>query len=143
MTTPSPVNLETDSRFPSGKWVGYFLQKEIPGKHAMELFLTFSAGTLTGEGRDLVGDFLLRGTYQLADGRCWWTKRYLGKHDVLYEGYNEGKGIWGTWEIAPEANLGIQLKGGFHIWPEGMEGPTGSSLKEEAEVPADEGLVAV
>ena len=50
--------------------------------------------------------------YQVEDGQCWWTKRYLGKHDVSYKGYNEGKGIWGLWEIPPS------YKGGFHIWPE-------------------------
>jgi hypothetical protein len=39
---------ETDPRFPSGPWTGYFLQKEIPGKHTMELRLTFRNGEMTG-----------------------------------------------------------------------------------------------
>jgi hypothetical protein len=30
---------------------------------------------------------------------------------VFYRGFREGKGIWGTWEIA------ILSRGGFHIWP--------------------------
>jgi len=51
------LDLETDSRFPSGPWVGYFLQKELPpGKHGMELRLTFRRGVVTGEGRDLIGE---------------------------------------------------------------------------------------
>jgi hypothetical protein len=29
---PSPT-LETDPRFPSGPWTGFFLQKAIPGRH--------------------------------------------------------------------------------------------------------------
>lgn len=27
-------DIETDSRFPSGKWTGYFFQKEVSGRHA-------------------------------------------------------------------------------------------------------------
>ena len=49
--------------------------------------------------------------YDVADGRCHWTKRYLGKHDVFYKGFNEGKGIWGVWEI-PATNLTAQQTGG-------------------------------
>jgi hypothetical protein len=83
----------------------------------MELSLTFQQGVMVGEGRDLIGAFLIRGRYQLEDGQCWWTKRYLGKHDVSYHGYNEGKGIWGLWEIPPG------WRGGFQIWPESMGDP--------------------
>ena len=57
------------------------------------------AGCDDRRGRDLIGPFLIRGRYQVDDGQCWWTKRYIGKHDVSYRGYNEGKGIWGLWEI--------------------------------------------
>ena len=95
---PLPL-FETDPRFPSGPWTGFFLQKTLPGKHTMELRLTFQNGAMTGEGRDWVGEFHVKGQYNLADGKCYWTKKYLGKHDVFYQGYNEGKGIWGFWEI--------------------------------------------
>jgi hypothetical protein len=126
---------ETDPRFPSGPWVGFFLQKEIPpGKHMMELDLLFSQGNLTGEGRDRVGKFLFRGRYDLADGRCHWSKRYIGKHDAYYEGFNEGKGIWGIWQI-PATQDYLALRGGFHIWPKGMADPTGSVLAAEADLP--------
>jgi hypothetical protein len=100
----------------------------------MELLLTFRQGEMTGEGRDWVGPFILRGRYTLEDGKCHWTKRYLGKHDIFYQGFNEGKGIWGTWEFPPSGPYAYQ-KGGFHIWPEGMEDPTGSHLTAEAELP--------
>ncbi len=132
----SPVDLETDPRFPSGPWVGFFLQRQVPGKHLMELRLTFRQGTMTGEGRDWVGDFVIRGMYDLGDGRCHWTKHYIGRHDVFYQGYNEGKGIWGQWEIPPEQNAGVHYHGGFHIWPEGMGDPTDEHLTEEADLPA-------
>jgi hypothetical protein len=120
--------LETDPRFPSGPWVGFFIQKYPPlGRQTMELRLTFRAGVLHGEGRDLLGPFVLNGRYDLGDGHCRWTKHYLGRHDVFYSGFNEGKGIWGGWQI-PAADFRPELRGGFYIWPEGMSDPTGSEL---------------
>jgi hypothetical protein len=137
MSNDASTELETDPRFPTGPWTGFFLQTQAPhpGRHKMELRLNFRAGTLSGEGRDLVGKFAIRGRYNTADGKCHWSKRYLGKHDVFYQGYNEGKGIWGTWEIPPEQNHGFLFRGGFHIWPEGMPDPTFPHLSEEADLP--------
>src|SRR5262249_37707846 len=100
----------------------------------MELRLTFRQGVVTGEGRDWVGAFLLRGGYSVTDGRCHWTKRYLGKHDVYYKGFNEGRGIWGTWEIPSSIPL-LRPHGGFPILPEGMPDPTQPVLSEEADPP--------
>jgi hypothetical protein len=122
--------LETDPRFPSGAWTGFFLQPMLPGRHWMELQLTFRAGTLRGEGRDWVGHFLIKGRYDTAEGKCWWNKAYVGKHDVAYAGYNEGRGIWGMWELADPP-----WRGGFHIWPEGMDIGEDSRLEEQAEIP--------
>lgn len=134
-TPPRPEPpVETDPRFPSGPWCGFFLMSHLPGRHQMELRLTFRDGTMSGEGRDLIGPFVIRGRYQTEDGQCWWTKRYLGKHDVAYKGYNEGKGIWGLWEIPPS------WKGGFHIWPEGMGDPTRPKLSEAIDEPIEPGL---
>ncbi|VTS08426.1 hypothetical protein [Tuwongella immobilis] len=125
---------ESDPRFPSGRWVGFFLQKQLPGKHQMELLLTFANGRIRGEGRDLVGEFTINGIYELADGTCRWMKHYLGKHSVHYRGFNEGKGIWGTWQLE---TMGERWTGGFHIWPEGMAAPDGSTLAESIEEPVD------
>ena len=127
--TESQETLETDPRFPSGPWTGFFLQPGMPGKHWMELQLTFQEGNLSGAGRDWVGTFTVRGRYAVANGECHWTKKYTGKHDVYYRGFNEGKGIWGVWEIGPS------FKGGFHIWPKGMADPSGARLAEEEETP--------
>jgi hypothetical protein len=77
----------------------------------MELGLTFANGNMRGDGVDDVGRFLIKGRYDAASGECYWTKSYLGAHDVFYRGFREGKGIWGTWEIT------IQSHGGFQIWP--------------------------
>ncbi|MGF1580182.1 MAG: hypothetical protein ACFCD0_12535 [Gemmataceae bacterium] len=129
---PQQPQLETDPRFPSGRWIGFFLQTHmLPGKYQMEMELTFANGDLTGEGRDFVGKFLMRGTYDLNDGRCTWHKRYLGGHDIYYKGFNEGKGIWGTWELTPAPSV----TGGFHIWPESMGDPSEQTLEEQADLP--------
>jgi hypothetical protein len=125
---------ETDPRFPSGKWCGFFLQKLLPGRHRMELLLNFDAGVVSGEGRDWVGPFVMRGRYHVEDGKCYWTKSYLNKHDVSYQGFNEGKGIWGVWEMPAEEHP-ANRSGGFHIWPEGMPDPTQPELHEEADPP--------
>jgi hypothetical protein len=126
---PPPV--ETDPRFPSGPWQGFFLMAHWPGRHTMELHLTFHQGVMTGEGRDMIGPFLIRGKYNIDDGKCHWSKRYVGKHDVAYQGYNEGKGIWGVWEIPPT------FRGGFHIWPTAMGDPTSPKLTEALDEPVE------
>jgi hypothetical protein len=131
---------ESDPRFPSGPWTGFFLDARVPGKHRMDLQLSFASGVMTGEGADFVGAFRIKGRYDVATGQCHWHKRYVKKHDVYYQGYNEGKGIWGVWEVSFS---GAIARGGFHIWPEGMPDPSGDRLAEEADVPADKELVEV
>ena len=93
MSEESPATLETDDRFPSGKWIGFYLQPPVPGRGPMELLLTFQNGSMTGEGRDPVGEFLINGKYAVEDGQCHWIKQYIGQHQVFYRGFNEGKGI--------------------------------------------------
>jgi hypothetical protein len=128
-------DLETDPRFPSGPWTGFYLQPPYPGRFWMELSLRFQHCSMAGEGRDPVGKFVIRGRYELADGKCHWSKRYLGMHDVFYQGFNEGKGIWGTWEITSRLRV---ARGGFHIWPKGMPDPTGQTLSAAADPPVEE-----
>lgn len=126
---PDDKNLEQDDRFPSGEWKGFFLQPQLPGRSWMELHLTFRDGTMRGDGRDWVGTFSMTGRYDLDSGECWWSKQYAGKHHVLYHGYNEGKGIWGLWEIPTE------WRGGFHIWPVAMGDPSVLVEAESVEMP--------
>jgi hypothetical protein len=135
-TGEQSLDPESDPRFPSGRWGGFFVQRHPPaGKYGMELLLTFAHGTMRGEGRDRFGKFVVRGRYDVADGKCRWTKRYLGKHDVFYSGFNEGKGIWGQWEI-PTGIPGFTARGGFHIWPDGMGVGDDEHLDAEADLPA-------
>lgn len=125
----APPAVETDDRFPSGPWTGFFLQPTRPGRHWMELDLTFHDGQVRGDGRDSVGKFRITGRYSVADGKCRWTKTYHGQHSLAYQGFNEGKGIWGTWEMTSA------WKGGFHVWPVAMGDPTQPRRAEEVEVP--------
>ena len=117
----------SDDLFPSGPWVGFY--NYGPGdKHRMELGLTFRNGNMTGDGTDDIGAFAIRGRYDSTNLECYWTKSYLGAHDVFYRGFREGKGIWGTWEI------GIFDHGGFHIWPRNAgEGMTETESMERDE----------
>ena len=111
---PQPDNLETDSRFPSGEWVDFYIQPSISrDRRRMGLCLTFRSGLLTGEGMDGVGEFLIKGRYDLKSGEVTSHKYYVRQHSVFYRGWNEGKGIWGVWEISsrgwPAPILGTTL----------------------------------
>ena len=131
---PKLPPFETDPRFPSGPWTGFFLMPHTGAKrHPTSLTLSFADGAMSGEGADFVGPFSIKGKYSVEDGKCTWVKHYAGKHDVFYNGYNEGKGIWGMWDIPNPG--GTAWKGGFHIWPEGMADPTRPALAEEADLP--------
>lgn len=123
--------VEQDPRFPSGAWTGFFLQYWLPGRHNTDLRMTCRDGELTGIGRDWVGAYTINGTYDLATGQCEWIKKYKGKHSVSYRGVNDGRGIWGVWEIRQFAGLYVD-RGGFHIWPEGTNVSEASEQTEQA-----------
>lgn len=108
---------ECDARFPSGRWTGYWAQEGQQGR--MSLHITFAAGRLFGDGRDLVGDFMLSGRYDLQTGRCFMHKTYLGQHEVVYEGQAGPAGIRGGWAIHDQQDGSLQTSGPFHIWPLG------------------------
>ncbi len=63
-------------------------------------YLHFANGNVTGEGKDVVGQFTFSGTYDEATGRVRLVKQYVGKHQVLYVGQPDGEGsIQGNWSI--------------------------------------------
>jgi hypothetical protein len=131
MAAPDLTPVESDPRFLSGRWTGFFIQPWIPGRHTMNLNLTFQQGRLEAQGTDWVGPFTFRGSYDPVDGKCTWTKKYLGKHQVSYAGVNEGKGIWGVWEIRQLWGW-YRDRGVFHLWPEGMKPAADADLTERA-----------
>ncbi|MCX8091344.1 MAG: hypothetical protein N3I86_10530 [Verrucomicrobiae bacterium] len=113
--------------FPSGPWTGFY-NYSPRDKHRMDLELTFSGGRLSGVGVDDVGRFRVEGQYDVQTLECSWVKTYFGAHSVLYRGFREGKGIWGTWEIT------AFHRGGFHIWPKAEgEGDAQTEAAEQLE----------
>lgn len=122
--------LESDERFASGPWIGFYVQNGERGRQA--LALRFSAGKISGEGRDPGGDFRVTGTYDVERGRAWLSKIYP-THVVEYDGHAEGNGVWGTWKIEYDENFAD--RGGFHIWPDASG--TGSERRIHAEVPVN------
>ncbi len=120
-----------DDLFRSGPWTGFYNYSGPDDRHRMDLNLTFANGQMSGDGTDNIALFVIEGRYDRATRECWWTKTYPASHDVIYRGFREGVGIWGTWEIPPVS------KGGFHIWPK-LEGMAEhESLTAEAAKPVD------
>ncbi len=128
MNTPDSV--ADEARFPSGPWTGFYLDPRHPGRHGMDVDLTFLRGKISGAGDDKVGAFVIYGRFS-DDGECRWNKEY-GRHTVAYRGFREGKGIWGTWELS---EAGRPIKGGFQIWPRGHGSGVGEHIEEHAPVP--------
>jgi len=131
MAEDEAIILETDPRFPSGKWTRFFLQLAARGRQQTSLDLTCGDGRLTGEGKDRVGRYTIDGSYDLASGECEWTKQYIGRHAVTYKGINNGRGIWGVWELTQLWGL-LTDRGGFHLWPEGFDVAEESDEAERA-----------
>jgi hypothetical protein len=131
MTDESAAGPERDPRFPGGAWTGFFLQHWVPGRNKMDLHLEWQGGEISGRGRDRVGAFTITGTYGAAAGKVEWTKKYAGKHSVSYRGVNDGRGVWGVWEIRQLGGL-YHDRGGFHIWPEGSDVSEESDATEKA-----------
>jgi hypothetical protein len=66
-----------------------------------DVVLQFNEGIISGNGRDCVGRFSFRGTWD-SQGVVSMIKQYLDKHQVLYQGQYDGEGtIFGRWSIAP------------------------------------------
>jgi len=99
----------------------------------MDLVLIFADRAISGDGNDDIGRFFVTGRFDETNGECYWTKTYIGAHDVYYRGFREGKGIWGLWELPNES-------GGFHVWPRGQE--QDEQDYESAEEPAPVEAVA-
>ena len=99
----------TERDFPSGPWTGYYQHDRRCFPQQLEL--TFDGGVIRGGGWDDVGEFTIKGSYDLASREVRWTKNYVDRHNVYYRGFREGRGIWGTWEIPGGG------RSGFHVWP--------------------------
>jgi hypothetical protein len=122
---------EQDPRFPGGPWTGFFLQYWLPGRHTTNLRLSWHDGDMEGTGADIIGPYSITGRYDVTNGRCEWTKKYVGRHSVEYRGVNDGHGIWGVWELRQLGGL-FTDRGGFHLWPMGTDVSEESKRTEQA-----------
>jgi hypothetical protein len=116
--------METDERFPSGPWIGFYQQGGLQSRQ--RLGLEFKNGRITDEGRDPAGHFLVSGTYQAEAGKCSLRKTYP-THTVEYDGNAEGDGIWGRWVI--RFSMFVVDQGVFHIWPDARAAAEAESAK--------------
>jgi hypothetical protein len=108
---------ETDDRFPTGEWTGFYMQPDSRQRYKMDLFLEFLDGKISGKGDDPVGEFTISGTYDATTGECSWTKQYVGQHGVEYAGEARQRGIVGQWRV-PE--LPEFWSGPFFVWPRAL-----------------------
>jgi hypothetical protein len=126
-----PGASETDDRFPSGPWFGYYHQWGTQARQRLRL--EFAAGTITGEARDPGGACSIRGSYDVQSGVVSLVKTYEA-HRVEYAGLADGDGIGGDWAIRYEA--GLTDRGIFRIWPDELAMSEAEGLKAEEPVPA-------
>ena len=115
MARPDPavvIAIETDPRFKSGRYRGFYIQHGLRSRQDMTL--TFAEGKVTGWGSDPVGRFDVRGSYDLERGRATMSKQYPGAHRVDYDATAEvHNGLWGLWQIRGW----FGDRGGFQLWP--------------------------
>ena len=74
-------------------------EQDFYGRQEMtDLQLSFADGKISGQGRDVVGEFTLFG--QLENEKVLLRKHYVGKHAVDYPGVFDGEGtMQGIWNI--------------------------------------------
>jgi len=131
MNEPESQDLpESDERFPSGPWIGYYRQGGIQSRQ--RLFLRFANGKIDGEGRDPVDQFVVRGVYSTETGSAKLTKSYI-TYQVHYNGAADGDGIGGGWTIEGYRGL-IEDRGEFRIWPDELAIEEGMHLRAEEPV---------
>lgn len=115
--------------FPSGEWVGFYTYDQASDRHHMDLYLSFTMdGQIQGNGTDDLGAFTVRGKYDTNELKAYFTKFYPGSPDVFYEGVNENRRIYGSWQIDAATH------GGFKIWPKQLgEDDSDEEIKHEEE----------
>jgi len=101
-----------------GLWSGWWEQRHFGRQPMDNLRLDIAAsGEVAGSGIDCIGDFTVRGRFD-GNGRILFVKRYLGAHEVFYEGLNSGEGIFGTWHImSPWEPTEENCRGPFALRP--------------------------
>ncbi|MBX3417342.1 MAG: hypothetical protein KF851_07045 [Pirellulaceae bacterium] len=94
----------------------------------MNLFLDFGNNQILGQGTDYVGPWSISGVLAPDSRECDWTKQYVGKHSVRYQGTWSETGIRGRWSI------GSLISGDFHIWPAELTEIQAAYLEQETQL---------
>jgi hypothetical protein len=91
----------------------------------MRLGLTFSLnGSISGDGIDDIAPFTIDGFFDFSNNQARWTKSYIGRHSVEYDGLYDGRTICGNWTLWAGS-------GGFWIWPNALEAAEGEAVEIE------------
>ena len=100
--------------YPSGPWVGHWDQDGMGRQSMHDLVLEFDAHRISGQGRDCVGEFTLRGEIA-PDATVSLIKQYVGRHAVVYSGQHDGEGmIFGVWVLhGDDGKFAMRPAGGF------------------------------
>jgi hypothetical protein len=107
-----------EDEHPSGEWVGYYGYKGKPARCPMHLTLNFGQGIIGGAGIDNNGQFVINGSFDAANAKAKWDKRYVGKHSVQYDGTCRDGEIVGSWSLtSSDQRQNVSLNGEFRIWP--------------------------
>lgn len=94
---PDNADGDFEIKLDSAGWNGWFEQGG--DKKDMELDMSIGGDAVFGSGVDAVGSFIVRGTFDEGSGDCNFAKQYIGQHQVLYFGKNNGQAVRGKWTI--------------------------------------------
>lgn len=95
--------------FLSGTYTGFFNYQAGGDHYPTKLTISFAGGRVAGHGQDQYGPFIVLGSFNASEGECQWTKTYSPERMVVYRGFSDADGIWGTWEIEGVRGGGFQL----------------------------------
>lgn len=102
--------------YQSGTWVGHWDQVGMGRQEMNDLEIEFDRYQLNGKGWDCVGNFTLTGKVSPDSAEVLITKKYIGRHTVVYRGQHDGEGmIHGAWALfGDHGTWAIRPAGGFH-----------------------------
>jgi hypothetical protein len=79
---------------PSAPSTGFYNYGRSTRKHRMDLVLTFPGHTISGEGYDDVGQFVVTERFDGTNNECYSIKTYIGAHNTFtIAGFARAKGL--------------------------------------------------
>ena len=118
---------ETDKNYPSVEWIGFM---KVPGRRhgrlLMRLYLIFVDGQIFGwsffnTDFCIKNSHFIQGEYDKETGKVSMLGIDARSMPLLFEGYNEGKNLYGRWVLFTSCR---EISGGFIFWTYGSADPT-------------------